>query len=479
MRPVARVSRVRAARARRNTRGPIGRVAQQQPLFRADDNGDGVSLPARLFGGTDAEGWGRAFESFRRLNDDAFRALAVSPRFDSTARGPQLKLYPSGSVGSIPLRSGTSGHVVAGLVVRPRFGWSGVGSILSDIGWHASPEVLALPLVPGSGREVPPWVLAGPVLVRLKALLEALKRGFDFRVDTLRAPRGTIIWSEYLHQSLPTGQWHRVPSRFPDLSTDPVVRGAVRWTVERVLEELTVVGGQDRIALGLEHEARRLLGLLRDVVRVYPRPELLRRASGNDVLLQAVVRGGLDAIGWVCDERGLGGGRQMDGLAWSLALDRLWENYVEAQVRQEVRRTGGTMRVGRRGETLTALHWSDPSHRSLGHLVPDMVVRRGDSVWIIDAKYKSHFAEIDEAGWRRMSDDIRESHRADIHQVLAYASLFDSADIRATLAYPLRHSTWAALKSRGRDRSVAHIFDSRRQIRVELWGMPFGAAQEA
>src|SRR5262245_48225366 len=171
MSPRSRAPRARAARGLRRTYGPNGRVAQQQPLFRADDNGDGVPLAPRLFGGSDAEGWGRAFESFRRLNEDAFRALAVTPRFDSTTRGPQLKLYPNGSVGAIPLRSPTSGHVVAGFIVRPRFGWSGVGSILSHIGWQASPDVLSLPLVPGSGREVPPWVLAGPVLVRLKALL--------------------------------------------------------------------------------------------------------------------------------------------------------------------------------------------------------------------------------------------------------------------------------------------------------------------
>jgi hypothetical protein len=87
-----------------------------------------------------------------------------------------------------------------------------------------------MPLVPGSGREVPPWVLAGPVLARLRALLDTLKRGFEFRSETLRAPRGTILWSEYLRHSLPTGRWHQIPSRFPDLSSDPLIRGAIRWT---------------------------------------------------------------------------------------------------------------------------------------------------------------------------------------------------------------------------------------------------------
>jgi 5-methylcytosine-specific restriction endonuclease McrBC regulatory subunit McrC len=132
--------------------------------------------------------------------------------------------------------------------------------------------------------------------------------------------------------------------------------------------------------------------------------------------------------------------------------------------------------VGRLGETVTPLHWTDPSHRSLGHLVPDIAVTRERGVWIIDAKYKSHFAEIDESGWRRMADDIRESHRADLHQALAYASLFDADEITTTLAYPLRQSTWAALRTRALDRSTADVYHGARHITVELWGLPFNAA---
>jgi 5-methylcytosine-specific restriction endonuclease McrBC regulatory subunit McrC len=136
------------------------------------------------------------------------------------------------------------------------------------------------------------------------------------------------------------------------------------------------------------------------------------------------------------------------------------------------------VRAGRLGETVTPLHWTDPSHRSLGHLVPDIAVTRGRGVWIVDAKYKSHLAEIDENGWRRMGEEIRESHRADLHQALAYASLFDANEITTTLAYPLRRSTWSALKTRGLDRSAADVYHGARHITLELWGLPFGASRQ-
>jgi hypothetical protein len=254
-----------------------------------------------------------------------------------------------------------------------------------------------------------------------------------------------------------------------------MLRGAIRWTLERVLEQLGQVAGDDQIAVALRTEAIRLLEKLGNVTRVYPRPEMIGRLSGGDVLLVETIRSGLEAIGWVRDERGLGGGRQMDGLAWALRLEHLWEDYVASRVRERVRQEGGLMRLGCRGETVTPLNWSDPSHRSMSSLVPDIVVTRASSVWIVDAKYKSHMAEIDEGGWRRMAEQIRENHRADVHQILGYSALFDAREITATLAYPLRRDTWDSLVARGQDRVAADIYNGSRHVRLELWGLPFSA----
>ena len=158
--------------------------------------------------------------------------------------------------------------------------------------------------------------------------------------------------------------------------------------------------------------------------------------SGGDPLLAQTVRSGLEAIGWVRDERGLGGGRQMDGLAWSFPLDQLWEDYVAAKV-QDGFAEGGVCGWNIRRNSHAApmvgssasVPWSSGArHRRY----------RRSSVWIVDAKYKSHFAEIDESGWRRMADEIRESHRADIPQILAYSALFEAREVIGTLAYPLR-----------------------------------------
>lgn len=455
------------------------RAPDQKPLYTASDQGSAVFLRPEHFAPSQREGgWGAFAESFIRLNAPALQALDTRAELGTGTGGVSVRLVPGGRTGAIPLRSAQTGHVTGGFVVRPRFGWAGVGRVLTETGWHTAPEFLELPLVPGSGREVPPWVLAGPVLARLAELLRAVRRGYREIEAIVRRPRGRILWGRYCAKSLVRGRWDQLPCRFPDLESDPRLRRAVRWTVERLHRDLLAVGKTDPVAVALAAIAVRLLDQLLDVTPLMPSKDELRRSLGMGHLLGEALRRGIEAIAWIVEERGLGGGRELDGLAWQLPLDRLWEAYVEAVVRREAAITGGEVKVGRLGQTTFPLHWSDPTHRSLGHLVPDIVVRRGRFLHVIDAKYKAHLVELDDAGWHKFADESREAHRSDLHQILAYAGLYDADKITATLVYPLRRETWLSLRARGRDRSSADLLHGGRRLRLELRGLPFGAATD-
>jgi len=454
-----------------------GSAPTQGRLYKTTDHGQGKVLPPDAFAPVQrGGGWGPFVESFLRMNQEAFTKLDLTHTIRSSDAGIQLVLCPGGRAGAIPLRSAQTGHVAGGFLVEPRFGWAGVGRVLVATGWAAAPEILNLPMVPGSGREVPPWVLAGPVLQRLAELLRTLRRGYRIEEQVLQKPRGQIIWSRYVTESFARGYWDRLPCRFPDLTTDPVLRRFVKWALGRVREDLATVGGIDLLARLLVAFADKMLDQLRDVTPLVPSPSQLKGLAAGDRMVEVSLRRGLEALGWIVDERGLGGGREMDGLAWATPLDSLWEHYVEAAVRREASLRGGIVRVGRSRETLVPLDWSDPTHRSMGHLLPDIVVTYRDRIDVIDAKYKAHLAELDEHGWRTFVEDAREAHRADLHQILAYASLFDAPEVRAILVYPLREATWRNLHARNRDVSVAEVFSGHRRVRLELRGLPFGAA---
>jgi len=452
------------------------RSPEQRPLFVGTDHGHPITVSADCFAPKQqGGGWGPFAESFLRTNDIAFKNLELQPEVGVNSQGSIIRLHPGGRAGAMPLRSAQTQQVVGGIVIKPRFGWGGVGRVLNEIGWNTSLEFAELPMVPGSGREVPPWVIAGPVIFRLAELLSHVRRGYREAHETLTKPRGKIVWKEYLSGPLLAGMWHQLPCTFPELSNDPQLRSMVKWCLQRLRRDLLETGGKDKTAITLAMVAEKLIELLRDVNPRVPRKAEIEQRVGNSRLEPEAILRGVEAMGWIVDERGLGGGRELDGLAWHLPLAELWESFVETIVRREAALVGAEVRCGRKSETVFPIRWTDPSLRGMSHLIPDFVVRHRDHVKIIDAKYKAHFSELDESGWLRMAEDSRESHREDFHQVLAYAALFDANQTTVTLVYPLRQSTYEALSARKRDVVRADLSYAGRTIQAELRGVPFGA----
>ena len=109
---------------------------------------------------------------------------------------------------------------------------------------------------------------------------------------------------------------------------------------------------------------------------------------------------------------------------------------------------------------------------SLNSLVPDLIVQQGPRTWIIDAKYKGHFEELDEHRWAELGDELRQEHRHDLHQVLAYASVFGGEHVTTVLAYPMRLHTWQSLAERTLTVTSATINTGTRRLTIALIGLP-------
>lgn len=170
------------------------------------------------------------------------------------------------------------------------------------------------------------------------------------------------------------------------------------------------------------------------------------------------------AMGWVAEERGLGGARSLDGMSWDLPVDELWEAWADAFVAELAPRCG--MAVLRRGATTRRLNWATPTS-SLRMLVPDAGLRgNGRLVWI-DAKYKAHLQLIAHKGWSGLEEQTRDAHRAGLHQALAYASLDEVEQVDSVVVYP-------ELGDAPSRPAVATVAAGRRRVRLLLAGLPFG-----
>jgi hypothetical protein len=415
-------------------------------------------------------------------NRGILRDFGVNAAVARRHNEPGLVLQTSTRIGAIPLLSPVSGRPDFGLVVEPRFSWSSAGEMLAATGFKVVPELLPLPELPQSERRVPPWVLSSIVLPRLRRLLKAMQRRFVITEDDLRAPRGAVRWDTYVSQRVPHGRALDVPCRYPDLRNDEELRSAIHWVTRRHRESLLSQAAAGMVVRQLLLLCDELLALLAGSSPRVPGPNLRTRWHRIPISTK-VFREGLQAIDWTLDERGLAGLSDLAGLSWCMDMEVFFEAWAETIVEHAARRTACRVRAGRREETRVPLDWQPRASGSQRSLLPDVVMERDDVVVVLDAKYKRHAEQIERLGWHDVDQQVREEHRGDVLQALAYSTLFEAPRIVACLAYPAGPDAWHRLVQRGRHVSRARVRSGRRRVELALMAIPLsgdiaGAAKE-
>ncbi len=374
-------------------------------------------------------------------------------------------------VGAIPLLSPTSGKADYGLVIKPRFGWSGLGMMLGEMGWKVLPTLLKLPLLPRSDRKVPPWVLSTVILASFKVLLNNLVRKFDFCDAELPAPRGNVNWLQYANTKITAGKFLEVPCRYPDLSEDHELKAAIHFTLLKQLASLQSQRTAGVAVLKLITICQSLLEQVRHIPPKQPAARLLdfwyRVPYKNEVF-----RDGIQTMEWAIEERGLAGLADQQGLPWVMCMEQFFEAWLETVVTGVSKKIGGIVRVGRKMETVTSLNWEPPYYGSQKYILPDIVLERESETIIFDAKYKGHWEELNHTKWGDIDSIIKESHRADLLQVLAYSTAFNTQRIISCLVYPCRTQTWESLQNRNRVYHRASLYAGTRRVEVVLAAVP-------
>ncbi len=413
----------------------------------------------------------RLVDQFIKQNTVIFQLLNVNVHRDYDGTDVLLNIESRSSVGALPLLSPLTARYDLGLIVQPRFPWAGIGPMLAEMGWLISPTPIRLPLLKRSERRVPLWVLSFMILARLKALLDRLERRFEATTETRSSPKGRIEWTQYATRQMPRGDFLSVPCAFPDLRDDRHLKGAIRFAVEKQLRSLETQSDQGTFVHRLIAVAESLLVRVHNVSARRPATGevqiWLRRPLCTDVFAE-----GLQAVEWTVEERGLAGLSDLDGIPWTMPMEQFFEAWVETVVRSAVRTTGGFLKVGRRRETVSPLAWDPPYLGSQRSLVPDLILEFEGAAVIFDAKYKRHLEELQEGGWRDQSGELREQHRADLLQILAYANLVNAPEVVCCLVYPCSVTTWESLVRRGRLFHQAELPNRGRRVRLWLTALP-------
>lgn len=382
-----------------------------------------------------------------------------------------LVIHAGNAVGAVPLFSPTTARPDYGLVVQPRFAWPGIGSMLGKMGWRITPMPLRLPLLHRSERRVPIWVLSSMILMRLKALLSSMERRFEMANETLSAPRGRVDWTSYALRSVPKADLTAIPCCFADLRDDRLLRGTIRYVLERQLHALETQTEHGAFVHALLDLCQWLLRAVQDVPPYAPSRSTIASWARRPMRAHHFVEG-LQAIEWTVDERGLGGLSDLEGLPWTMPMDRFFEAWIETVFGTVAQRTGGRAKVGRKRETVQPIRWEPPYLGSQKSLVPDVWLEWDSLTLIVDAKYKRHWEELGRQGWSAVEQHFREQHRNDLLQVLAYANLARTSRAIVCLAYPCSPETWLSLRSGGRLFHRAEISVGPRTLRLWLTAVP-------
>jgi hypothetical protein len=377
-----------------------------------------------------------------------------------------LTLQAGSMVGAVPLKSPTQAAFDYGLVVQPRFAWSGIGPMLSEMGWNVVPRPLKMPIMKTSERRVPPWVLSSMILQRLKGLLDSLNRRFEMTTELRTAPKGQVEWASYVVTHVSHGQLLSIPCTFPDLREDRTLRSAIRFTLEQHLSALGTQRSQGKFVHDLLDLCLGLLNRVRDVPPSIPTALTMQAWSRASLLSESVING-LQAIEWTIEERGLAGLSELNGLPWIMPMEEFYESWVETVLRIVARQTGCILKTGRRKETTRPIAWEPAYLGSQKSLVPDLWMERPDLTLIVDAKYKRHWEELRTHSWHDFEEEMREHHRNDLMQALAYANLSTTTRTVTCLAYPCSRDSWEDMKARKRIVHKAAISSGDRSL--ELW----------
>lgn len=411
-------------------------------------------------------------DTFLTINRELFDTYSIMPEKTFTEKGEQRIVFETNDIiGACPLISPVTGKYDVGVVIQPRIEWTGLGGMLTTMGWKVVPELQRIAPLPMSDREIPSWVLSSVIISRLEKLFRDIARRYEVRRENLQCPRGRIVWGDYVSKQMPQAEFATLPCEYSYLEDNRTLLGVIHHVLRLLQDDLYSQLSAGEVVVSLLNRLHVLLRKVSGYTPIEPTPNLLSKWF-YDGLQPPALDPALEAMRWAAEERGLAGLSDLHGLPWKMSMSAFYEAYVETIVRKAVYYSGGEVYVGRNSETDMNIRWDTLIDSSQKSLIPDIVVKRGGQTIIVDAKFKNFRQEMTTQEWLDIPEMSRDEHRNDLLQVLAYTTAYNSKPLGACLAYPVANALYDELKKRGSIHQHALLSHSGRDIDIMITAVP-------
>ena len=288
--------------------------------------------------------------------------------------------------------------------------------ILNLLGTEISPEVIdSLPLASGKNFRPPLYLEAVKFIASLEALLSRPWRKFDNVEKISSQPSGQINWKKYINNEYKIENRLRFPTRKNILSEFHSEYAEVRYVFDICKNELLSSNTPQRI----KNTIRIKLSFMEEKL-YYHKPKVT-----NNI----VTKSSDSPTVKTCKEQAnkILNFNLVDSTAWRVDFSDVFEKFVQHIFKAVAKETGGKLFANFKFHSRTSKHYS----WELKHIEPDAIYQKENLLVFIDAKYKSNlYNKFDN------SETLKDDHRHDLHQIMAYTS-FSKTDLKyGFLCYP-------------------------------------------
>ncbi|PZV83149.1 hypothetical protein CLV31_107101 [Algoriphagus aquaeductus] len=380
----------------------------------------GSFLHKKWFPKADKRYIGQYLQKFIDYNSEQFKFLGVQPYIVGSDQSTALTFRSSEFIGSIPLRAPDTGKQIGDFVVIPRFTgfdrFEDYIEILNLLGTEISPQVIdSLPLASGKNFRPPLYLEAVKFLAALEKLTMRPWRKFDNIEKVSSQPTGQINWTKYINNEFKVENKLKFPARTNVLSEFHSEYSEIRFVFDICKSELLSANTPQRI----KNILRTKLSFLEELL-YHHKPK-----STNKI----TIRFSDSPIVKACKEQAnrVLNFNLVDSTAWRVDFSDVFEKFIQYIFKQAAKEIGGRLYPNFKFHSRTSKHYS----WELKHIEPDAIFQKENLLVFIDAKYKSNlYNKFDK------SDLLKEDHRHDLHQIMAYSSFSKSENKIGILCYP-------------------------------------------
>jgi hypothetical protein len=380
----------------------------------------GIALQKKWFKSTDKRIIGQYLQKFIDYNKPLFNFLDVTPYLVGYDQNASLFFRTSRYVGSIPLRSPHTGKQIGDFVVTPRFTgnnrYEDYIEILSLVEDEISPEVIdSLPLASGRNFQPPMYLEAVKYIYALDELSKKSWKKFDRLELISREPVGQVNWNEYIRTEYKVENRLNYPCGKNILNEFHKEYSQMRYVFDKCKSELLSPRTPARIKLMIKPKIDFLedklyfhLPLQTQSISVkYSDTPIVKKCK---FLANKILNFDFEI-----------------STAWRVDFAEVFEKFVQHIFKEVAKDLGGRLLSNYqfKGYGTKNTSWT------MSHLEPDMILQKNELFVFVDAKYKSHLYNKHE-----VSEILKNEHRNDLHQILAYVSFSCEKSKFGILCYP-------------------------------------------